>query len=134
MGNIEKIKLTMSENNTIRVVQKQENFNTLNKLQYLKSNSILVESQIGIGTIYNLKSIFNSIDDIHLSFTIGSSFDLPIFTQGANIIIDIDGFMDDINVEEMFKKLRKNGFNKIIIVTRLDTKESQDRFSGIMVD
>lgn len=129
-----KIKLTASADKNIRVVQKQENQNSLSAIKSSDDKFVLVESQIGIGTMYALQSIFNGINNTFLNYNIGSPLNIPDDAPKDLIVIDANCVVDDIDIEDIYSKLEEQGFKKIIIVTMLITKEPEDRLSGIMVD
>ena len=133
MRDIKKIKLNMSEDKNLRIVQKQENFNTLRSIKSSENKFFLVESQIGIGTIYTLRLIFNSINDIFLDYSIDSS----LSSSDANkklVVVDINDSVETIDLEEVCEKMENLGFKKIILVTRLALNEPENRFSRIMVN
>ena len=133
-NDITKLKLSMSEDKNKRNAQKQENFNKLNMIKFSKDKFFLVDSQIGIGTIYSLQTIFNSINDTFLTYSIDYQAELLDNIHGENIILDVNASDKDVSTEDIYKKLEEFGFKKIILVTRFITEEPEDKLSEIMVD
>lgn len=79
-----------------------------------KQNIFIVETPVGIGTIYNLQSIHGNMASIVL--TVNSKEDLNYTNSGSfeTVIIDCKNELD-ID-EEIIEKMSSCGFARIIIV------------------